>query len=122
MLRLLLLLLFAALPLLAGAHEGHHAASEPDGATAPSAERPATHAGFTALAVAPSRCPGGGHEACCCHDLTGTPSYQPVAIADRGRTEVTPSTSPEKASGCAQPAPRSIALARYSPRGPPPYS
>jgi hypothetical protein len=124
--RFLLLFLFAAFPLLAGAHEGEHqghrAASEPHGASVPSAERPATPSGVAARAVAPSRCPGGGHEACCCHEFTGTPSYQPVAIADAGRCELNPALPDAEIARDTQSAPRSIAFARYSPRGPPPYS
>ena len=119
----LLLLLFAVFPLLAGAHDGgHHAQSQPDGAAAPSAERPAAHAGVAARAEAPSRCPGGGHEACCCHDFTGTPSYQPVAIAGAGRCVLAPALPDAEIARDTQSAPRSIALARYSPRGPPLYS
>jgi hypothetical protein len=114
--RLLLLAVFAVLPLLAGAHEGHRQA--PAAQTALPVE---ANGAIVAVVSAPSRCPG-GEENCCCPDLGCTSSYQPVALAAPASPNVIPSPARGELPLRQQAARRSIALARYSPRGPPPYS
>src|SRR3954468_15080240 len=103
--RLLLLVALSLVPLLAGAHEGHHAPARPQ--ASPTAQ---ANGVIVAIVAAPSRCPG-GDELCCCHDLTCTPSYPPAAIADPGRREIAPAPVRAQLPQYAQAAPRAVALA-----------
>jgi hypothetical protein len=109
--RFVLLLWLAALPLLASAHEGHHAHGTE---AAPLAPAPSG-----AAVAAPSRCPGGGHEDCCCHEgWCTTPSWSVAVIAAgwRDLPRVLPGLLVAHRDVAAL---RSAALLRYSPRGPP---
>jgi hypothetical protein len=121
MLRLLVLLVLCAAPLVALAHQAHHPSGEAQSAPAERAQPPASGPAVAAVAAA-SRCPGGDHQVCCCQELTCTPSFQPHAVSDAlGRKLALALAAPQLAPRARQ-APRPVALARYSPRGPPSYS
>lgn len=117
--RLIVLLALALAPLLAAAHEGHDAPGHDAGASKAAAK---ADGAIIAIAQAPSRCPGGDHEFCCCHDATCTPSFQPAAVdAPRVHRPMRPSGLDQLSHGSYE-APRAAAPPRYSPRGPPEHS
>jgi len=114
--RVLVLLALAFAPLLAAAHEGHHAPRNDADASTPSAE---ANGSIVAAAHAPSRCPGGDHEACCCNDAMCTPSFHPAVIASAEYDESSLAPASPNLLHPVASAPRAVPLPRYSPRGPP---
>ena len=117
--RLLALMALVLVPLLASAHQGHHAPSQADAPPPASAEANGT---VFAIAAAPSRCPGGGHEDCCCHDGWCTSGSHAHAIADAPAPEVARVAVQAIVAFAANPALRSAALLRFPTRGPPALS
>jgi hypothetical protein len=113
--RLLVLLVCALAPLLASAHEGHHSAPAPETHAPVAAE---ANGVIRAVVAAPSRCPG-GEENCCCHDAACTPAFQPAAVDARPAEPGATPACCQRVSETGSDAPRAVALARYSPRGPP---
>ena len=105
MLRLFAFIAFAALPLVAQAHEGHQAPAEAESG------RP--------RAAAPSHCPGGGNELCCCHDASGSTPFQPVAVADAARARLALPCATACVARPRDAGPRRAVLANLRPRGPP---
>ncbi|HUQ77069.1 MAG TPA: hypothetical protein VM183_20290 [Burkholderiales bacterium] len=117
MIRLLIFLAFAAAPLAAGAHGGHHSTDVAETAVVPAAER------VVVAVAAAAHCPtGGGQELCSCHGLSCTPSFQPIAIAAAPSREVAIVRPTGLFPHIAVAAFRSWALLGFSPRGPPPLS
>jgi len=112
--RLLLLVALLAAPLIASAHSGHHATSDPG------AHTQSTKGGVVVASAAGSHCPaGGGQEVCACHGLSCSTPFQPIAIAAAPLRELLVVPATADFPHAAAPAPRSTALLRFAPRGPP---
>jgi hypothetical protein len=122
MLRLLLLFAFAIAPLVASAHDGHHAPSHDASTPAEKSVAPAIDRATVVTAAVGSHCPSGGQELCSCHGLSCTTPFQPVAVTDAPSRPLVRVAATSRVFHAAAPVVRSSALLRFPPRGPPIFS